>query len=118
MNVNGHAAVVSGGASGLGAATARRLAKLGVKIGILDRDAARAEAVAAEIGGVAAPCDVADSDGADHHPLLPGNRVDFVTKLANALADVLDLLFRGVAPHGNNHSPFLPFSRYTPSLLS
>jgi NAD(P)-dependent dehydrogenase (short-subunit alcohol dehydrogenase family) len=63
MNVNGHAAVVSGGASGLGAATARRLAALGAKVGILDRDAARAEAVAAEVGGVAAPCDVADPDG-------------------------------------------------------
>jgi NAD(P)-dependent dehydrogenase (short-subunit alcohol dehydrogenase family) len=63
MEINGHAAVVTGGASGLGAATARRLAALGAKVGILDRDAARAEAVAAEIGGIAAPCDVADSDG-------------------------------------------------------
>ncbi|HEV3086806.1 MAG TPA: SDR family NAD(P)-dependent oxidoreductase [Candidatus Elarobacter sp.] len=63
MNVAGRAAVVSGGASGLGAATARRLASLGAKVGIIDRDAARAEAVAAEIGGAAAACDVADSDG-------------------------------------------------------
>jgi NAD(P)-dependent dehydrogenase (short-subunit alcohol dehydrogenase family) len=63
VNVAGRAAVVSGGASGLGAATARRLASLGAKVGIIDRDAARAEAVAAEIGGAAAACDVADSDG-------------------------------------------------------
>ncbi len=60
MNVAGHAAIVTGGASGLGAATARRLAQLGAKVAVLDRDEARAEAVAAEIGGVAAPCDVAD----------------------------------------------------------
>jgi len=63
MNVSGHAAIVTGGASGLGAATARRLAHLGAKVGIVDRDAARAEAVASETGGVAAPCDVADPDG-------------------------------------------------------
>ena len=63
MNVAGHAAVVSGGASGLGAATARRLAALGAKVGILDRDASRAAAVASEIGGIAAACDVADQDG-------------------------------------------------------
>jgi NAD(P)-dependent dehydrogenase (short-subunit alcohol dehydrogenase family) len=63
MNLQGQAAVVTGGASGLGAATARRLAALGTKVGILDRDAARAEALAAEIGGLAAACDVADPDG-------------------------------------------------------
>ena len=63
MNVAGQTAVVTGGASGLGAATARRLAALGAKVGVLDLDGARAEAVAAEIGGVAAHCDVADPDG-------------------------------------------------------
>jgi len=63
MKINGQAAIVTGGASGLGAATARRLAALGAKVGILDRDAARAEAVAAEVGGIAASCDVSDSDG-------------------------------------------------------
>jgi len=63
VNVAGQTAVVTGGASGLGAATARRLASLGAKVGILDRDAARAEAVAAETGGTAAACDVSDPDG-------------------------------------------------------
>ncbi|MBV8369483.1 MAG: SDR family NAD(P)-dependent oxidoreductase [Candidatus Eremiobacteraeota bacterium] len=63
MKINGQAAIVTGGASGLGAATARRLAALGAKVGILDRDVARAEAVAAEVGGFAASCDVSDSDG-------------------------------------------------------
>jgi NAD(P)-dependent dehydrogenase (short-subunit alcohol dehydrogenase family) len=63
MNVAGHAAVVTGAASGLGAATARRLAALGAKVGVFDIDGARAETVAAEIGGFAARCDVADADG-------------------------------------------------------
>jgi len=57
------AAVVTGGASGLGAATARRLAALGARVAVLDRDAERAGAVAREIGGTAAACDVADADG-------------------------------------------------------
>ncbi len=63
MNVSGSAAIVTGGASGLGAATARRLAALGAKVGVLDRDAERAVAVARDVGGVAAPCDVSDPDG-------------------------------------------------------
>ena len=63
MNVAGSAAIVTGGASGLGAATARRLSASGAKVAIFDRDGARAEAVAAEIGGVAAVCDVSDPDG-------------------------------------------------------
>jgi NAD(P)-dependent dehydrogenase (short-subunit alcohol dehydrogenase family) len=63
VKIAGQAALVTGGASGLGAATARRLAALGAKVGILDRDAARAEALANEIGGVAAACDVSDPDG-------------------------------------------------------
>jgi len=63
VNVAGHAAIVTGAASGLGAATARRLAALGAKVGVLDVDGERAEAIAAEIGGIAARCDVADADG-------------------------------------------------------
>ena len=46
------AAVVTGGASGLGAATARRLAGHGVKVALFDLNAAQGEALAAEIGGV------------------------------------------------------------------
>ena len=46
------AAVVTGGASGLGEATARALAAKGVKVALFDRDATRGEKVASEIGGV------------------------------------------------------------------
>ncbi len=55
------AAVVTGGASGLGAATARALAAAGVKVTILDRDAKKGPAVAAEIGGHFAQADVSDA---------------------------------------------------------
>ena len=45
-------AVITGGASGLGEATARALAAKGVKVAIFDMNEAKGEAVAAEIGGV------------------------------------------------------------------
>lgn len=51
-------AVVTGGASGLGAATARALAAKGVKVAVLDTNAARGEAIAREIGGLFCGCDV------------------------------------------------------------
>ena len=52
MNLEGCSAVVTGGASGLGAATARLLASQGVKVAIFDMNAEKGEAMAAEIGGV------------------------------------------------------------------
>lgn len=54
------AAVVTGGASGLGAATAAALAQKGARIGILDLDEARGQKTASELGGVFARCDVSD----------------------------------------------------------
>jgi NAD(P)-dependent dehydrogenase (short-subunit alcohol dehydrogenase family) len=60
MDIRDHVAVVSGGGSGLGAATARRLAGEGARVGILDFDLDRAAAVAAEIGGHAVRTDVGD----------------------------------------------------------
>jgi NAD(P)-dependent dehydrogenase (short-subunit alcohol dehydrogenase family) len=53
-------AVITGGASGLGAATARALAAKGVKIGIFDLNAELGEALAAEIGGAFALVNVTD----------------------------------------------------------
>jgi NAD(P)-dependent dehydrogenase (short-subunit alcohol dehydrogenase family) len=52
------AAVVTGGASGLGAATARALAARGARVAVLDRNLDGAQRVASEIGGIAAACDV------------------------------------------------------------
>ena len=61
MQIQGQAALVTGGASGLGEATARELARLGAKVAVLDRNAELAEKVAAEIGGIACPCDITDA---------------------------------------------------------
>lgn len=62
MDISGQVAIVTGGASGLGAATARKLASLGAKVGILDFDADRGSAMAAEIGGHAVKTDVSSED--------------------------------------------------------
>ncbi|MDA0191607.1 MAG: SDR family NAD(P)-dependent oxidoreductase [Proteobacteria bacterium] len=61
MDIHGHAALVTGGASGLGAATARELARQGAKVAVLDRNAEGAKAVAAEIGGIGVGCDITDT---------------------------------------------------------
>jgi NAD(P)-dependent dehydrogenase (short-subunit alcohol dehydrogenase family) len=65
MKLAGCAAVVTGGASGLGAATARALAKEGVKVAIFDMNAEKGEAVAAEIGGVFCNVNVTSDDSVD-----------------------------------------------------
>ena len=60
MQIQGQAALVTGGASGLGEATARELARLGAKVAVLDRNADMAEKVAAAVNGVACACDITD----------------------------------------------------------
>ncbi|QJY48847.1 SDR family NAD(P)-dependent oxidoreductase [Pseudonocardia broussonetiae] len=62
MEISGASAVVTGGASGLGAATARRLAERGAHVVVLDLQEELGSAVAAEIGGVFAKADVADEE--------------------------------------------------------
>jgi len=65
MRLDGIAAVVSGGGSGLGAATAERLARAGCSIALLDINQSAAEATAHRINGVAIACDVADASSAE-----------------------------------------------------
>jgi NAD(P)-dependent dehydrogenase (short-subunit alcohol dehydrogenase family) len=60
MKIEGQIALVTGAGSGLGEATARRLAGQGARVAVVDRDTEAAERVAAEIGGVATPADVTD----------------------------------------------------------
>ena len=61
MNIQGQAAIVTGGGSGLGEAVARELARLGAKVSVLDVNEDGARRVAAEIGGVAVRCDICDT---------------------------------------------------------
>jgi len=65
MKLDGVSAVVTGGASGLGAATARLLAQQGVKVAIFDMNAEKGEAVAAEIGGVFCHVNVTSDESVD-----------------------------------------------------
>jgi NAD(P)-dependent dehydrogenase (short-subunit alcohol dehydrogenase family) len=65
MDIKGQVAAITGGASGLGEATARRLAAAGAKVAIIDRDEARARLVAGEIGGKPFACDVSSASSAE-----------------------------------------------------
>ena len=59
------AAIVTGGASGLGEGTARMLAGHGVKVALFDLNAERGEAIAKEIGGLFCLCDVTSEESVD-----------------------------------------------------
>jgi NAD(P)-dependent dehydrogenase (short-subunit alcohol dehydrogenase family) len=60
MQLTGTAAIITGGASGMGAATARRLAAAGALVSLFDQNEALASSLAKEIGGLAFACDVRD----------------------------------------------------------
>ncbi len=69
MKIQGQTALVSGGGSGLGEATAHELARLGARVAVLDVNLAQADKVAAAINAahgegraVACPCDITDTD--------------------------------------------------------
>jgi NAD(P)-dependent dehydrogenase (short-subunit alcohol dehydrogenase family) len=62
MNISGQSAIVTGGASGLGEATARELARLGAKVAIIDMNASLGVKVAADIGGVFCEGDITNTD--------------------------------------------------------
>ena len=62
MDISSSTALITGGASGLGLATARRLAAAGATVGILDLPSSNGAAIAAELGGVFLPADVTNVD--------------------------------------------------------
>jgi NAD(P)-dependent dehydrogenase (short-subunit alcohol dehydrogenase family) len=64
MDIKGQAAIVTGGGSGLGAATALRLAEAGAKVAVLDMNMEAALSVVSKISGLAIACDVSDADSA------------------------------------------------------
>ena len=65
MNLQGQPAIVTGGASGLGGATAQALAAAGAKVAVVDLNADAAQEMAARVGGIAIACDVADAEAAE-----------------------------------------------------
>jgi NAD(P)-dependent dehydrogenase (short-subunit alcohol dehydrogenase family) len=64
MNPKGMSAIVTGAASGLGAATAQALARAGAKVALLDINADGAARIASSIGGIGIRCDVTDDESA------------------------------------------------------
>ncbi len=65
MEIKGAGAIVTGGGSGLGAATAQAIAEAGGRAAVLDINLDAARRVAKEIGAIAIGCDVADAAGAE-----------------------------------------------------
>lgn len=63
MQIQGQAALVTGGASGLGAETVRQLAQAGARVAVLDVNLEAAQALACEVGGVAVHCDITSEAG-------------------------------------------------------
>ena len=66
MRIENQAAIVTGGASGLGLATGEMLAAANARVALLDIDAARVAEAAARIGGIGVQCDVGDAATAEH----------------------------------------------------
>jgi NAD(P)-dependent dehydrogenase (short-subunit alcohol dehydrogenase family) len=64
MDIQGSAAIITGGASGLGAATAELLAQQGAKVALLDVNVDAARTLAGKLGGIAVRCDVTDDKSA------------------------------------------------------
>lgn len=88
MDFVGRVAVVTGGGSGMGAATARRLAGEGAHVLIVDRNAVLAAAVATEVGGTSIVGDVADSgfcDGVVAAAITHHGRLDVLVNAAGVI---------------------------------
>ena len=62
MDITDKTIVITGGASGIGAALARKAAERGARVCVADLDPDRAQAVATDIGGIAVACDVSKED--------------------------------------------------------
>jgi 3-hydroxybutyrate dehydrogenase len=111
----GRRAMVTGGASGIGHACAVRLAAAGASVIVVDRDAAAAEAVAAEVGGSAVAVDLSDLDAVDRLDLdvdvlvnnaglqhvapvheFPVDRFSYILRL---MVEAPFRLVRGALPH-------------------
>ena len=103
MEINRTAAIVSGGASGLGEATVRALAAAGSRVVIADLNEARGKAVADEVGGLFARTDVSDGDSvraAVHTAASTGAPLRFIVNCAG-----IGWAQRTVGRDGEPHDP-------------
>ena len=65
MNLEGSSSIITGGASGIGEASARQLAEAGSRVVIADLNEEKGQAIASELGGLFVKCDVSSTDDAD-----------------------------------------------------
>jgi NAD(P)-dependent dehydrogenase (short-subunit alcohol dehydrogenase family) len=65
MDIKDQVAIITGGASGMGAETARFLSRKGARVALLDQNMELAKKVAEEVGGLAVFCDVRDANSAE-----------------------------------------------------
>lgn len=83
MRIQDTAAIITGGASGLGEATARHFRAMGAQVTLLDRDAERGQAVAAEIGAAFAQTDVTDEASVSAAIALAKDTMGRITAVLN-----------------------------------
>ena len=107
MKIAGSSAIVTGAGSGLGAATARLLARLGARVHVFDRDGVAAGLVAAEIGGIAIAGDVTSEEDA-------AKVVDAAARVGDGLRILVNCA--GIGPAGrvlskNGPMPLADFER-------
>ena len=82
--MQGRRVVVTGGASGIGRATARLFAAHGAKVAIIDRDGAAAAAVAGELGGIGIAADVSDAAQVESAVRQAADRLSGIDGIVNA----------------------------------
>ena len=88
MDLTGAAAFVSGGASGLGEATARAAAEAGAIVAIADLDEERGPSVAADVGGLFVKVDVADEQAVSRAVDLTVSKTDLPLRIAVSCAGI------------------------------
>ena len=100
MKIDGAAAVVTGGASGLGAATSREMAQAGAKVAIFDINVDTGERLASELGGLFVHCDVADEHSVTN-AFLTANKRNGATRLLVNCAGIAPMarIVRRSGPH-------------------
>ena len=98
MKLADTAAIVTGGASGLGEATARYFAEQGAQVTILDRDAERGAQVAEEIGGHFAQTDVTSEDSVSAAIAHAVEKMGKITACVNCAAGASSFFVIGSSP--------------------
>lgn len=95
MKLDSTAAIITGGASGLGEATARYFASQGAQVTLLDRDAARGEFVAKEIGGHFILTDVTDESSVQAAVDYAADKMGWITAAVNCAGIALGIKTTG-----------------------